>query len=54
MKHQGETGVDFWIGFHNFGVITKYNRSQIYALTVYLLAEKLEEQRGLISQINPN
>jgi membrane-bound lytic murein transglycosylase B len=49
MTHKGETSDDFWIGFHNFGVITKYNRSQIYALTVHLLAEELEKQRSLIS-----
>jgi membrane-bound lytic murein transglycosylase B len=54
MTHKGKTGDDFWIGFHNFGVITKYNRSQIYALTVHLLAEELEKQHSLISQINPN
>jgi membrane-bound lytic murein transglycosylase B len=53
MMHKGETSDDFWIGFHNFGVITKYNRSQIYALTVHLLAEALEKQRSLIPQ-TPN
>jgi membrane-bound lytic murein transglycosylase B len=32
---------EYWIGFDNFYVITRYNRSSFYAMSVFLLAESL-------------
>ena len=34
---------EYWVGFDNFYVITRYNRSSFYAMSVFLLAESLRE-----------
>jgi len=35
-----------WIGYKNFHVITRYNRSNYYAMTVHLLAQSVRERVG--------
>ncbi len=37
---------EYWIGFENFYVITRYNRSSFYAMSVFMLAESLREAQG--------
>jgi membrane-bound lytic murein transglycosylase B len=43
---EGEDDQEYWVGFHNFYVITRYNRSVMYALSVHQLSEALAEGIG--------
>ncbi len=38
-------GKEFWLVFNNFEVITKYNNSDFYAMSVFQLAEELKAAR---------
>ena len=40
-------GLEYWVGFENFYVITRYNNSTYYAMTVHQLAQTLRQRRGL-------
>ena len=37
-----EEGKEFWLAFNNFEVITRYNNSDFYAMSVFQLAEELK------------
>jgi membrane-bound lytic murein transglycosylase B len=37
----GPEGEEHWVGFHNFFVITRYNRSVMYALAVHQLGQEI-------------
>jgi membrane-bound lytic murein transglycosylase B len=42
---EGETGPYYRLGYNNFYVVTRYNRSKRYAMAVVELAERLRQQR---------
>jgi len=46
MSFEGEDGPFYRLGYNNFYVITRYNRSKRYALAVLELSERLREARA--------
>ncbi|MCD9033440.1 lytic murein transglycosylase B [Luteimonas sp. Y-2-2-4F] len=43
---EGEAGPEYWLGYRNFYVITRYNRSPMYSLSVHQLAQAIRTGAG--------
>lgn len=41
MRFEVEEGFEYWIGLHNLYVITRYNHSSMYAMSVYQLSQRI-------------
>lgn len=40
---EADDGMQYWVGLPNFQTITRYNRSQMYAMAVHQLAQQLQD-----------
>ncbi len=43
-RMDAEDGVEYWLGLHDFHVITRYNRSSMYALAVLQLSDAIRQR----------
>ncbi len=43
---EGDDEQEYWVGYHNFRVITRYNRSVMYALAVHQLGREIRAAVG--------
>jgi len=48
-----ENSNEYWQGFHNFYVISRYNHSHMYVMAVYQLAEKLKTAHAAAGIVQP-
>jgi len=43
LELEGEDGPEYWVGWHNFYVISRYNHSALYSMAVYQLSRKINQ-----------
>lgn len=47
MEFKTEKGHEYWVGYNNFHTLTKYNRSNLYAMAIFDLANKIKGEEVL-------
>lgn len=48
-RMEGPDGEEYWLGLNNFHVITRYNRSRLYALAVHELGQTIKTRRQALT-----
>lgn len=44
LRLKGKQGSEYWVAKKNFYAITRYNRSNLYAMAVYQLSNRLQQE----------
>lgn len=50
---QLQHGTDYWVGLHNFRVLTQYNKSALYAMAVISLGRRIAQARAELAHSAP-
>jgi len=45
IRLEGSNGPEYWVGWHNFYVISRYNHSALYSMAVYQLSQDIKARR---------
>jgi membrane-bound lytic murein transglycosylase B len=50
LKLETRDGPEYWVGWHNFYVISRYNHSALYSMAVFQLSQQIKQQStGLVA-----